>query len=111
MAFAYWLIGALPSAPDWGKQEAYNAILGQTPRIVLASLVAYFCGEFVNSFILAKMKILTRGRWLWTRTIELNGGRPGSRHSSFRGYRLYGAYSLDGFVLYGDEQLCLQDLL
>ena len=66
MAFAYWLIGVLPSAPDWGKQEAYNVILGQTPRIVLASLVAYFCGEFVNSFILAKMKILTDGRWLWT---------------------------------------------
>lgn len=70
MAFAYWLIGVLPSAPDWGKQEAYNVILGQTPRIVLASLVAYFCGEFVNSFILAKMKILTDGRWLWTRTVS-----------------------------------------
>jgi len=69
MAFIYWLVGVLPSAPDWGNQEAYNAILGQTPRIVLASLIAYFCGEFVNSFVLAKMKILTRGRWLWTRTI------------------------------------------
>lgn len=69
MAFIYWLIGVLPSAPDWSNQGAYNAILGQTPRIVLASLIAYFCGEFVNSFVLAKMKILTRGRWLWTRTI------------------------------------------
>jgi uncharacterized integral membrane protein (TIGR00697 family) len=44
-------------------------ILGQTPRIVAASLVAYFAGEFSNSFVLAKMKILTRGRWLFTRTI------------------------------------------
>lgn len=69
MAFIYWLIGALPSAPDWGNQEAYNVILGQTPRIVLASLAAYFCGEFTNSFILAKMKILTNGRRLWTRII------------------------------------------
>ncbi|MCL6611192.1 MAG: queuosine precursor transporter [Peptococcaceae bacterium] len=69
MAFIYWLVGVLPAAPDWSNQEAYNAILGQTPRIVLASLIAYFCGEFVNSFVLAKMKIFTRGRWLWTRTI------------------------------------------
>lgn len=69
MGFVYWLIGVLPAAPDWRNQEAYNAILGQTPRIVLASLVAYFCGEFVNSFIMAKMKILTSGRRLWTRTI------------------------------------------
>ncbi len=69
MAFVYWLIGVLPAASDWGRQEAYNVILGQTPRIVLASLIAYFCGEFVNSFIMAKMKILTAGRWLWTRTI------------------------------------------
>lgn len=69
MVLIYWLIGILPSAPDWGNQEAYNAILGQTPRIVLASLIAYFCGEFANSFILAKMKILTKGRKLWLRTI------------------------------------------
>lgn len=44
-------------------------ILGQTPRIVTASLIAYFAGAFLNSFTLAKMKILTKGRWLWTRTI------------------------------------------
>lgn len=69
MALAYSLIGVLPAAPDWDHQDAYRAILGQTPRIVLASLIAYFCGEFTNSFILAKMKILTAGRWLWTRTI------------------------------------------
>ena len=45
------------------------AILGQTPRIVFASLIAYFAGEFSNSYSLAKMKIFTQGRWLWTRTI------------------------------------------
>lgn len=69
MSFVYWLVGILPAAADWQHQDAYMAILGQTPRIVAASLVAYLCGEFVNAFILAKMKIATRGRYLWTRTI------------------------------------------
>jgi len=69
MSFTYWLIGVLPAAEDWTGQSAYMAILGQTPRIVIASLIAYFCGEFVNAYILAKMKIATNGRYLWTRTI------------------------------------------
>jgi len=69
MAFVYWFVGELPPAPDWHRQKDYAAILGQTPRIVLASLIAYFSGEFTNSFVLARMKILTGGRWLWTRTI------------------------------------------
>lgn len=63
------LVDALPPADGWDLQTSFHAVLGQTPRIVLASLVAYFAGEFSNSFVLAKMKILTRGRWLWTRTI------------------------------------------
>lgn len=69
MSLILIIVGKLPSAPGWNNQDAYDKILGLTPRIVLASLVAYFCGEFSNSFLLAKMKILTRGRWLWTRTI------------------------------------------
>jgi uncharacterized integral membrane protein (TIGR00697 family) len=69
MAGVFALVGALPPAADWGHQEAYQAILGATPRIVLGSLVAYFAGEFSNSYTLAKMKIWTEGRWLWTRTI------------------------------------------
>jgi uncharacterized integral membrane protein (TIGR00697 family) len=63
------LVGALPPAEGWPHQDAYEAILGTTPRIVFGSLIAYFAGEFSNSFTLAKMKILTQGRWLWTRTI------------------------------------------
>jgi hypothetical protein len=63
------LVGALPPAEGWENQAAYQAILGTTPRIVLGSLVAYFAGEFSNSYTLARMKVLTRGRWLWTRTI------------------------------------------
>ncbi|KAF1086213.1 hypothetical protein SPSYN_00954 [Sporotomaculum syntrophicum] len=69
MSLMYWLVGILPAANDWQQQEAYLAILGQIPRIVIASLIAYLGGEFVNAFILAKMKIATKGRYLWTRTI------------------------------------------
>jgi hypothetical protein len=61
---------ALPSAPFWKGQEAYESILGYTPRLLAASFLGYLVGEFANSFVLAKMKILTRGRWLWTRTIS-----------------------------------------
>lgn len=59
----------LPAAPDWGGQAAYEQIAGFVPRLVLASLWAYFAGEFLNSFVLAKMKIWTKGKYLWTRTI------------------------------------------
>ena len=69
MAVVLAVVGALPPAGGWENQEAYQAILGTTPRIVLASLIAYFAGEFSNSYTLAKMKVLTQGRWLWTRTI------------------------------------------
>src|SRR5258708_15117880 len=63
------VVVALPPAPFWKNQEAYEIAFGTTWRIALASMFAYFCGEFANSFVLAKMKILTAGRWLWTRTI------------------------------------------
>ncbi|PIT94089.1 transporter [Candidatus Falkowbacteria bacterium CG10_big_fil_rev_8_21_14_0_10_43_11] len=63
------IVGWLPAAPGWDNQEAYQKILGLTPRIVLASLLAYFAGEFSNSVVLAKMKVWTKGKWLWTRTI------------------------------------------
>jgi len=69
MSLVLILVGKMPSARGWENQEAYEKILGLTPRIVLASLAAYFSGEFSNSFVLAKMKILTRGRHLWMRTI------------------------------------------
>ena len=68
-SFMAWVVVALPPAPFWKNQAAYEAAFGATWRISLASMIAYFCGEFVNSFTLAKMKIATQGRWLWTRTI------------------------------------------
>ena len=64
-----WVIVTLPPAPEWHDQAAYQSVFGSTGRIALASLVAFVVGEFVNSFVLAKMKILTQGRWLWSRTI------------------------------------------
>jgi hypothetical protein len=69
MSLIFIIVGKLPPAAGWNNQAAYDAILGLTPRIVCASLIAYFFGEFSNSFVLAKMKILTKGRWLWTRTV------------------------------------------
>jgi len=69
MAVVLAVVGALPPAEGWEYQAAYEAILGTTTRIVLASLIAYSAGEFSNSYTLARMKVLTRGRWLWTRTI------------------------------------------
>ncbi|MGD0173430.1 MAG: queuosine precursor transporter [Anaerolineales bacterium] len=76
---AIWIGGLLPPAPFWNAgvysspgaaQQAYQAILGFTPRLLAASFVAYLAGEFLNSFVLAKIKIATAGRWLWIRTIS-----------------------------------------
>jgi len=64
-----WVGQILPPAALWEGQEAYESILGYTPRLLAASFCGYLVGEFANSFILAKMKIWTKGRWLWSRTI------------------------------------------
>src|SRR5689334_11760814 len=64
-----WVVVALPPAAGWEGQAAYISVFGQTPRIVFASLAAFFVGEFANSFVLAKMKLATRGKHLWARTI------------------------------------------
>ncbi len=68
-SFMATVVVALPPAPFWPHQGAYEIAFGNTSRIVAASMLAYFCGEFVNSYVLAKMKVATQGRWLWTRTI------------------------------------------
>ena len=64
-----YVVVALPPAPFWNNQAAYETAFGTTWRISLASLIAFSCGEFVNSFVLAKMKIITNGKHLWSRTI------------------------------------------
>jgi uncharacterized integral membrane protein (TIGR00697 family) len=69
MVAAIWAGGALPPAPFWKGQAAYEEILGQTPRLLVASFAAYLIGEFANAYVLARLKIATAGRWLWVRTI------------------------------------------
>ena len=64
-----YVVVALPPDPQWKNQQAYEIAFGSTWRIAAASMFAYFCGEFVNSYVLAKMKLITAGKWLWTRTI------------------------------------------
>lgn len=76
---AIWVAGLLPAAPFWtagsftsaaAAQRAYNAILGFAPRLLIASFIAYLLGEFLNSFVMAKLKLRTQGRFLWLRTIS-----------------------------------------
>ena len=69
MAFMSYVVVAMPAAEGWGGQAAYESVFGSTWRIVAASVIAFWAGEFVNSFVLAKMKIWTKGKALWSRTI------------------------------------------
>jgi len=69
MAVIFMLVVALPYPEFWEQQDAYAVVLGMTPRVVVASLVGYFLGEFANSAVLSKLKLLTRGKWLFSRTI------------------------------------------
>ena len=69
MAFMSWVVVSLPPAPEWPGQAAYVEVFGQTPRIVLASVIAFWAGEFANAFVMARMKVATKGKHLWTRTI------------------------------------------
>ncbi|MEI6486691.1 MAG: queuosine precursor transporter [Sphingomonadales bacterium] len=68
-AFMCAVVVAMPPAPGWTGQETLAAVFGQTPRIFIASILAFWAGEFANSFVLARMKLLTKGKHLWTRTI------------------------------------------
>ncbi|MFN3604275.1 MAG: queuosine precursor transporter [Leptonema sp. (in: bacteria)] len=68
-SFMSYIILKLPPSPNWNHQSAYEIVFGITPRIAIASLIAYWAGEFSNSYVLAKMKIWTKGKILWSRTI------------------------------------------
>jgi len=90
MSAVLMVVGALRPASGWENQAAYQAILGLAPRIVIASLIAYFAGEFSNSYILAKMKIWTAGRKLWLRTILSTLVGEGLDTALFIGIAFYG---------------------
>jgi len=69
MAFMAWVVVAMPPAPGWNGQAAYEEVFGLTPRIVLASLMAFWAGELANAFVMARMKVASGGKHLWQRTI------------------------------------------
>jgi len=93
MSLVLGLIGLIRPAEGWELQEAYMSILGQTPRIVAASLIAYFIGEFSNSYIMARMKVLTKGKWLAARTITSTIAGQGIDTIIFVLIAFFGVYS------------------
>lgn len=99
MSLTLWVVQLLPAAGDWPYQEAYENLLGFVPRIVLGSLVAYFAGEFSNSFILSKLKIKTKGKYLWIRTIGSTLVGEGIDTTIFCFIAFYGLLSNDLLIL------------
>jgi queuosine precursor transporter len=98
MAFMAIVVVALPPAPDWPGQAAYEQIFGQVPRIVFASILAFWAGEFVNAYVLARMKIWTKGRMLWTRTIGSTLVGQGVDSLIFYPLAFYGVWANDTLV-------------
>jgi len=96
---AIWLGQILPAASFWDGQEAYERILGYTPRLLVSSFLAYLVGEFANSFVLAKLKIITKGRWLWLRTIGSTLVGQGLDSLIFITLAFVGTIPLSGLVL------------
>ena len=90
-----FIIVELPPAPGWEGQEAYALIFGQVPRIVLASLVAFFTGEMINAYVMARMKIWTKGKHLWSRTIGSTVVGQGMDSLIFYPIAFYGIWDND----------------
>jgi uncharacterized integral membrane protein (TIGR00697 family) len=104
---AIWVAGLLPAAPFWTAgpftsaataQQAYNAILGFAPRLLVASFVAYLLGEFLNSFVMAKLKLRTQGRFLWLRTISSTIVGEGADSAVFITVAFWGILAPGGIV-------------
>ncbi len=101
MAVTLSIVTALPAAPDWPFQEDWKNVLGGTWRIVLASVIAYLAGELSNSFTLAKMKIATKGKWLWSRTIGSTLVGEAIDTTIFMFIAFWGVLPLDLFISVG----------
>lgn len=95
MAFMSWVVVSLPPAEGWEGQAAYESVFGQVPRIVFASIFAFWAGELTNSFVLAKMKLLTKGKHLWTRTIGSTIVGQGVDSLIFYPLAFYGVWTTD----------------
>jgi uncharacterized integral membrane protein (TIGR00697 family) len=104
MAMMSMVVVALPPAGSWHGQEAYEQVFGQVPRIVLASIIAFWAGEFVNSYVLARMKIWTQGRRLWTRTIGSTVAGQGVDSLLFYPIAFLGAMDVETVVWLGLTQ-------
>lgn len=98
MAFMAWVVVALPPAADWTGQASYEAVFGQVPRIVFASIVAFWAGEFTNSYVMAKMKVWTEGRHLWTRTIGSTVCGQAADSMIFYPLAFYGIWGMEALV-------------
>ena len=110
MAFMSFVVVAMPPAAGWNGQAAYESVFGSTWRIVAASLLAFWAGEFVNSFVLARMKIWTEGRYLWTRTIGSTVVGEGIDSLLFYPLAFYGApdWPLDAMLMVMASQFVLK---
>jgi uncharacterized integral membrane protein (TIGR00697 family) len=108
MAFMAWVVVALPPAATWNGQAAYEQVFGQVPRIVLASIVAFWAGEFANSYVLARMKIWTKGRFLWTRTIGSTFVGQGIDSLIFYPLAFYGIWDNQTLVIVLATQFALK---
>lgn len=95
----YWIARSLPAAPFYADQAAYDLIFGATPRLLLASFVAYLVGSFVNAFIMAKLKVKTSGRFLWIRTISSTIAGEGLDSLIFITIAFWGVFSQDQVVM------------
>jgi len=102
---------SLPPAPFWAKnQPAVETIFGSTPRIIVGSITAFWCGSFVNSFVLAKMKLLTRGRWLYTRTIGSTACGEAFDSAIFYTIAFYGVWPTEKVIAAAATQYVLKVL-
>jgi queuosine precursor transporter len=95
MAFMSWVVVSLPPAPGWEGQASYEAVFGQVWRIVFASIAAFWAGEFVNSYVMARMKLWTKGKHLWTRTIGSTVVGQGVDSLLFYPLAFYGDWSMN----------------
>ncbi|MGB0128025.1 MAG: queuosine precursor transporter [Rhodocyclaceae bacterium] len=98
-SFMCWAVVSFPPAPGWQDQQAYETIYGQVPRIVLASLIAFWAGELANSYVLAKMKVFMEGRRLWMRTIGSTIVGEGVDSMIFYTVAFYGLWTTDQLLL------------
>ncbi len=98
MVVIFWIVIKLPPAAGWNNQEAFNTVLYRVPRIVFASLTGYLAGEFVNSFILSKLKVLQKGRHLWIRTISSTIGGEAVDTILFVLIGFYGVFPMEVLI-------------